>query len=213
LNRIWNRGKLAAMLKLIPNILTFGRLVLTIVFLVMILYSPYAGNRPLFLDVAFAIFVIAGLTDIVDGPIARKLNVTSKSGRMLDPLADKVLICGAFVCFAIVKEPVLFNFGPAIMATIRWSTAGILILREAYVTTLRHIAEARGVNFAATFSGKIKMFLQSFAIGTVIIKAAHVQTATWGHWFTTVTFLIMLIVTVISGIRATQRSCWKRAVN
>ena len=201
------------MLKLIPNILTFGRLVLTIVFLVMVLYSPYAGNRPLLLDVAFVIFVIAGLTDIVDGPIARKLNVTSKFGRMMDPLVDKVLICGGFVCFAIIKEPVLFDFSQAIMTVIRWSVAGVLILREAYVTTLRHIAEARGVNFAATFSGKIKMFLQSFAIGTVIIKAAHVRTATWGHWFTTVTFLIMLIVTVISGIRATQRSCWKRAVN
>jgi CDP-diacylglycerol--glycerol-3-phosphate 3-phosphatidyltransferase len=179
----------------------------------MILYLPYVANRPLFLDVVFVIFVIAGLTDIVDGPIARKLNVTSKFGRMLDPLVDKILICGALVCFAIIKEPVLFSFSPAIMAAIRWSSAGILILREAYVTALRHIAEARGVSFAATFSGKVKMFLQSFAIGTVIIKAAHVRTATWGHWFTTITFLIMLIVTVISGVRATQRSGWKQVTN
>ncbi|GAF97700.1 unnamed protein product, partial [marine sediment metagenome] len=85
-----------------------------------------------------------------------------------------------------------------------------IILREVYVTTLRHIAEARGVNFAATFSGKIKMFLQSFAIGAVVIKMAHVQTATWGYWFTTVTFALMLIVTVISGLRATQRNSWKK---
>jgi CDP-diacylglycerol--glycerol-3-phosphate 3-phosphatidyltransferase len=203
------------MLKLIPNILTLGRLVLTIVFLIMILLSPryYAeGERPFpdFLDYAFIIFVIAGLTDLVDGTVARKLNVTSKFGRMIDPLADKVLVCGAFICFAIVGQPKLFNFGPVTMAAIQWSVAGILILREAYVTILRHIAEARGINFAATASGKIKMLIQSFAIGTVVIKMAHVQTATWGYWFTTITFAVMLIVTVVSGLRATQRSSWKK---
>jgi CDP-diacylglycerol--glycerol-3-phosphate 3-phosphatidyltransferase len=200
------------MLRLIPNILTFGRLVLTIVFLVMILYSPHVANKAVFLDVAFVLFVVAGLTDIVDGIAARRFNVTSKFGRMVDPLADKVLVCGTFICFAIIGEPKLFGFGPMTLAVIQWSVAGILIAREAYVTVLRHIAEARGVNFAATIFGKVKMFLQSFAIGMVIIKMAHVQTATWGYWFTTVTFLIMLAVTVISGLRATQRSCRKQAV-
>ncbi len=200
------------MLRLIPNILTFGRLVLTIVFLVMILYSPHVANKAVFLDVAFVLFVVAGLTDIVDGIAARRFDVTSKFGRMVDPLADKVLVCGTFICFAIIGEPKLFGLGPVTLAVIQWSVAGILIAREAYVTTLRHIAEARGVNFAATISGKVKMFLQSFAIGTVVIKMAHAQTATWGYWFTTVTFVIMLAVTVISGLRATQRSSWKQAV-
>jgi phosphatidylglycerophosphate synthase len=96
------------------------------------------------------------------------------------------------------------------MTVIQWSVAAILILREVYVTALRHIAEARGINFAATVSGKIKMFLQSFAIGIVIIKMAHAQTATWSYWFTTVTFTIMLLVTIVSGIRATQRSSRKQ---
>ena len=197
------------MLKQIPNILTFGRFVLTVVFLIMILYSPYVANKPLFLDIAFVLFVVAGLTDIVDGTIARKLGVTSKFGRMMDPLADKILVCGAFICFAIIGEPKLFNLPYPALSIIHWSVAGIIILREACVTALRHIAEARGVNSAATVSGKIKMFLQSFAIGTVIIKMAHVQTATWGYWFTTITFALMLIVTVISGLRATQRGSWK----
>jgi len=202
------------MLKQIPNILTLGRFVLTIIFLIMILYAPqrYAAGElafPDFLDIAFILFIVAGLTDIVDGAIARKLKVTSKFGRMIDPLADKVLVCGAFICFAIIGEPKLFGLGPAALAVIHWSVVGIIILREAYVTTLRHIAEAKGVNFAATFSGKIKMFLQSFAIGAVVMKMAHVQTATWGYWFATVTFALMLIVTVVSGIRATQRSSWK----
>ena len=198
------------MLKLIPNILTFGRLVLTIVFLVMILFSPpyYAAGEvpfPGFLDIAFILFVVAGLTDIVDGYAARRLNVTSKFGRMVDPLADKILVCGAFICFAIIGQPKLFDLSPGVLTAIHWLVAAILIAREAYVTILRHIAEARGVNFAATVSGKIKMFLQTFAIGTVVIKMAHVQTATWGYWFTTVTFILMLTVTIVSGIRATKR--------
>jgi CDP-diacylglycerol--glycerol-3-phosphate 3-phosphatidyltransferase len=206
------------MVEQIPNILTFGRLFLTIVFLMMLLLSPrfYAeGERPFpdFLDYAFIIFVIAGLTDVIDGPVARKLNVTTKFGRMLDPLIDKVLVCGTFVCFAIIGEPKLFDFNPTTMAIIHWSTAGIIILREVYVTTLRHIAEARGVNFAATASGKIKMFLQAFAIGTVIIKIAHVQTARWGYWFTTITFAVTLTATIISGLWATQRSSWKEVIS
>ncbi len=206
------------MLRFVPNILTFGRFILTIIFLIMILYSPrfYAqGERPFpgFLDIAFILFVVAGLTDIVDGTIARKLGVASKFGRMMDPLADKVLVCGAFICFAVIGEPKLFDFKPLTMTVIQWSVAAVIIAREAYVTVLRHIAEARGINFAATASGKIKMFLQSFAIGTVVIKIAHVQTATWGYWFTTITFALMLIVTIISGLRATQRSSWKKVVS
>lgn len=198
------------MLKHIPNILTMGRLVLTIIFLVMILMAPkyYAEGEvpfPGFLDVAFILFVVAGLTDIADGIAARRLNVTSKFGRMVDPLADKILVCGAFICFAIIGQPKLFDLNSTVLTVIHWSVAGILIAREAYVTVLRHVAESRGVNFAATISGKIKMFLQSFAIGTVIIKMAHVQTAEWGYWFTTLVFTLMVVVTVISGIRATQR--------
>jgi CDP-diacylglycerol--glycerol-3-phosphate 3-phosphatidyltransferase len=204
------------MLKLIPNILTFSRLVLTVIFLIMVLCSPprYAQGElpfPHFLDYAFILFVIAGLTDIIDGTIARKLKVASKFGRMVDPLADKILVCGAFICFAIIGRPRLFNWPQTTLTIIHWLVAAVIIAREAYVTLLRHIAEARGINFAATVSGKIKMFLQTFAIGTVVIKMAHVQTATWGYWFTSVTFAIMLVVTVISGLRATQRRCWKTA--
>jgi len=200
------------MLRFIPNILTFVRLALTIVFLIMVRYSPFATNKSFFLDISFVVFVAAGLTDIIDGPIARKLSVTSKFGRMIDPLADKILVCGTFICFAIIGEPQLFGFSQGTLAAIQWSVVGILISREAYVTVLRHIAEARGINFAATISGKIKMFLQSFTIGTVLIKMAHVQTAAWGYWFTSVTLAIMLTVTVLSGARATQRSNWKKTI-
>jgi len=199
------------MLKSMPNILTFARFVLSIIFLMMLLYSPTvaASNRSLFLDVVFVIFVIAGLTDLVDGAVARRLNVASKFGRLIDPLVDKILVCGAFICFAIICEPRLFNLSDVVLKTILWLMAAVIIAREIFVTVLRHIAEACGVKFPATTSGKVKMFLQSFAIGTVIIKAAHVQTAYWGYWFTTVVFALMLTVTVVSGLMATRRISWK----
>jgi CDP-diacylglycerol--glycerol-3-phosphate 3-phosphatidyltransferase len=199
------------MLKQVPNILTFGRLVLTILFLGMLLYIPQADDRIFTFDTAFAVFLIAALTDIIDGPIARKLNVASKLGRMLDPLADKILVCGAFLCFALIREPSLFSISETYMNVIRWGIAAILIGREGYVTILRHAAEAKGIDFRAVASGKIKMFLQSFAVGTVLIKSAHVPAATWASWVTAITFLIMLTVTIVSGFAATRRTAPKPA--
>jgi len=199
------------MLKQVPNILTFGRLVLTILFLGMLLYIPQANDRIFTFDAAFTVFLIAGLTDIFDGPVARKLNVASKLGRMLDPLADKVLVCGSFLCFALIREPSLFTISETYMNVIRWGVAVILVGREGYVTILRHAAEAKGIDFRAVASGKIKMFLQSFAVGTVLVKSAHVPTAAWGNWFTAITFLIMLTVTIVSGFSATRRTVTKPA--
>jgi len=199
------------MTRYIPHILTLGRFVLTVIFLVMVLDEPYVSNKQFFLDIAFVIFVVAGITDIIDGAIARKLKVESRFGRITDPLVDKILVCGAFICFAVIGEPKLFDIKGAALSLIHWSVAGVLVLREVYVTVLRHIAEGRGVNFAATTSGKVKMFLQSFAIGAVLVKAAHVPTAAWGHWAMVVILILMLAVTVISGVRATQRSGWRLA--
>lgn len=194
--------------RFIPNALTVGRLVLTIVFLGMILYSPQLGmEKPAtYLLIAFILFVVTGLTDIADGMIARGFDVTSKFGRMVDPLADKFLVCGAFLCFAIVKQPTLDNFdlSPMFLDIFRWGTAIIMIARELIVTILRHLAESRGINFGATVSGKIKMFLQTFGIGTVVIKWAYVSRV-WGDWFAVVTFTLMIAVTIISGIRSVQR--------
>lgn len=202
------------MLKQVPNILTLGRFVLTVIFLAMVLLSPKvsAENYTLFIDLAFVLFIIAGITDLIDGPIARKMNVTSKFGRIVDPLADKVLVCGAFVCFAIIGEPKLFGWSDSIQAIIQWGFAAIIILREAYVTILRHIAESKGVNFAAVFSGKLKMLVQSFAIGTVMVKMGHVQTAQWGYWFTIITYIFTIIITVVSGLHATQRKSWQQVL-
>jgi hypothetical protein len=68
------------------------------------------------------------------------------------------------------------------------------------------MAEARGINFAAVISGKIKMLVQTFTIGTVLIKTAHVPDALWGQWFTIITLAAMIAITVYSGLNATQRT-------
>jgi CDP-diacylglycerol--glycerol-3-phosphate 3-phosphatidyltransferase len=198
------------MLKQIPNILTGGRLVLAIIFLAMILLEPkLPADRDMsflsYLDLAFVIFVIAGLTDMFDGYAARKLNVASKFGRMVDPLADKILICGAFIVFAIIGQPKLFGFTKFQNAIIQWGFAGIIIAREVFVTILRQWSEAKGIKFPATLSGKLKMFVQAFAVGTVVVKMAHVQTDLWGYRFTTITYLVTVIITVVSGLLSIRK--------
>jgi CDP-diacylglycerol--glycerol-3-phosphate 3-phosphatidyltransferase len=194
------------MWKHVPNILTFIRLGLTVIFLGMILYSPHVIDLSFFLDIAFVIFVVAGLTDVIDGHIARRFNAATKFGRIIDPFVDKILVCGAFICFAIIGIPRLFDWGPTTLVIVHWVVVGILVLRETYVTVLRQMAEARGINFAAVKSGKIKMFVQTFAIGTVIIKTAHVPDAPWGQWFTLITFVAMIAITVYSGLDSTRRT-------
>jgi CDP-diacylglycerol--glycerol-3-phosphate 3-phosphatidyltransferase len=194
------------MWKFVPNILTFARLGLTIIFLLMVFYSPRVADPALFLDIALALFIVAGLTDAIDGHIARRYNAATKFGRIIDPLVDKILVCGAFLCFALIGVPKLFDWSVATLTVVHWMVAAILIVREASVTVLRHVAESRGVDFAAVKLGKIKMFIQSFAIGTVLIKTAHVRTATWGHWFTLVVFTIMVAITIASGLQATRRT-------
>ncbi len=193
------------MIRFIPNALTVGRLFLSVIFLWMVLHSPKVEDATRLLDGAFVMFLVAALTDIVDGHLARRFNVTSKFGRIVDPLADKVLVCGAFICFAWIGRPTLFNLSANTHHAIHWTVVGILIAREAYVTIIRQWAESKGLNFGATRSGKIKMFLQSFAIGTVLVKMAHVPDQTWGYWFTTMVFVIMVGATIYSGIRAGQR--------
>ena len=195
-------------IRFIPNALTIGRLVLTVVFLGMILYMPKDAHEKSsnYLLLAFILFVVTGLTDIVDGKIARMFDVTSKFGRIVDPLADKFLVCGAFICFAIVGQPRLANFDipVSLMQIFWWGTAAIIIIRELAVTIIRQIAESRGIDFRATLSGKLKMFFQSFSIGTVMVGWAYVSRE-WGDWFTIITFAIMLTTTVISGITAVLR--------
>lgn len=192
-------------IKDIPNALTIGRLVLTLIFLGVILHAP-EGKPANHLLGAFILFVVTGLTDIVDGYLARRFEVTSKFGRIVDPLADKFLVCGAFFCFAWVGQPKMTALGlnEIMLDIIRWGTALIIVAREVIVQTIRYIAESRGVQFGAIWSGKLKMFLQSFGIGTVLIGWAYVERP-WGDWFTVITYSLMIATTVLSGTQSLTR--------
>ena len=114
------------MMKHIPNALTVGRLIMTVILLGLILYAPKTGqDKPgnLLLGV-WILFIVTGLTDIADGYLARKFEVTSKFGRTMDPLADKFLVCGAYFCFAWVGQPLLkcFAFSELTLSIIQWGT-------------------------------------------------------------------------------------------
>jgi CDP-diacylglycerol--glycerol-3-phosphate 3-phosphatidyltransferase len=175
----------------------------------MVYLSPSRSEQRwpnwLYLDSAFAIFLIAAFTDLADGYLARKFNATSKFGRIVDPLADKVLICGAFIVFALIGQPKLFSLSDKTLAIIQWSFIGIIIIREAMVTIIRQWSESHGIKFPATWSGKLKMFVQAFAVGTVMVKMAHVQTAEWGYWFTSVVYVAAISITILSGVLSLKK--------
>jgi phosphatidylglycerophosphate synthase len=89
---------------------------------------------------------------------------------------------------------------------IQWVVAGIITLREFVMTIVRHIAESRGINFAATAAGKIKMFVQSFTIGTILIKMAHLNDAAWANWLTLIMLIASAAITIISAFPAVRRA-------
>ncbi len=165
----------------IPNLLTALRLLLTIAFIVLLsLYDirDYAdGNlwaaNPVLLASAAALFIIAALTDALDGYLARKWNAVSTLGRVMDPFADKVLTLSAFILLAGPAFRMSFldsneialrqmsGFAP-------WMV--ILILsRELLITSLRAVAESKGADFSATLSGKLKMIAQSIAVPLILL--------------------------------------------
>ena len=196
------------MIRLVPNILTFARFVLTVLFLAMLLYLPIIKTAavPSYLDMAFVIFLIAGLTDIIDGKIARKYDAASKFGRIVDPFVDKVLVCGAFICFAVIGQPKFFSWPSSQLALLQWTVAAVITLRELIMTVVRHIAESRGINFAATPAGKLKMFVQSVAIGVILVKIAHVPDAAWADIVTLLALAAAIVITVVSAFPAARRA-------
>ena len=190
---------MSPILRNLPNIITASRLFFASGFLLLLTLAMQVteadpnvpqGTRMELLW-GFVLFVVAGLTDIIDGPLARRWKVTSSFGRRFDPLVDKVLIGGGFILLAIYDKEVSGIAG--------WMVA-IILAREAFVTYLRHVSEQQGKAFAATWAGKLKMFLQSFAIGTVIIYMAYHQGKTWAVYFRNIVIWVAVMFTVFSAL-------------
>lgn len=137
----------------LPNQLTVGRLALSVVLFFCMGYGAYAAS--------FVIFVVAASTDWLDGYYARRYGLVTTLGRILDPFADKLIICGTFVFLAAIP-------GSGVTAWV----AVLIMARELLVTALRGLLEQRGINFSAEMSGKIKMVVQCIAAGMSLFLLA-----------------------------------------
>lgn len=156
-------------MKNLPNILTGSRLVMALFMFVAM--AAAAGVVPgLSIDVqsqlrlerwAFYAFVIASVTDFFDGWLARKLDAVSVWGAILDPIGDKILVCGALLG--------LMALGPNAMVVL---PAGLILFREFTVSALREVGAGKGVKLPVTLLAKWKTTLQLVAIGAEMILAS-----------------------------------------
>jgi CDP-diacylglycerol--glycerol-3-phosphate 3-phosphatidyltransferase len=138
----------------LANILTTSRIVLTPCCMLFILWDiPY--NR----IIALAIFVVAFLTDVFDGYIARTNKTVSNFGKLFDPLADKILMIA-----------VLISLAYKITALWCWSAVGIIWMREIFIALMRRWRVPKGVATEANLYGKTKTFLQALAVCTLILN-------------------------------------------
>ena len=180
----------------LPNLLTIIRMALVPVFIVFF-YLGQDGAR-LFCVLAFAVFLIASATDAVDGHIARSRNLITNFGKLMDPLADKVLTTAAFIVFVDV------HIIPAWMVI-------VVLAREFIITGLRGVAASDGVVIAAELSGKLKTVFQMLAICFILLDSAIGNTAgTHSIWVIVSTLgLILLWIAVVLTVYSGVEYLWK----
>lgn len=196
----------------LPNALVWARLVLAGVFVWLVSAKPL--ESPTALLAATAIFVLAAITDWLDGKLARAWNCVSRFGRIMDSFADKILVLGAFVCLA-GPTFTAHAVGPEVSSTSTLQVSGVypwmvvLILgRELLITSLRGLVEGEGGDFSAIWAGKWKMIAQSIAIPLILLVLAFApwQPGTPGRWVIDITAWTTLIITVASAIPYIQRA-------
>jgi len=146
----------------VPNQLTIARLVLSIVCFVFLAIDWYLTG--------LVLFVIAAATDWVDGYWARKYGQITQLGRVMDPFADKIIICGAFIFLAGVPRAG-DSWLPA-SGIAPWM-AVLVVAREMLVTALRSFFEEGGVDFSAKWAGKWKMLFQCLAVGFSLYRLGY----------------------------------------
>jgi len=187
----------------IPNALTIARLALTAWFITILATADIDPAETTHWAMwALALFIIAAATDAADGFLARRWKVVSKFGRIADPLADKVLILGAFVMLAGRDLGAFSGVAPWMVVTI--------LFRELLVTTARSVFESSGIDFSAAWSGKIKMIIQSIAVPLILIDIARTPEpgplAIWAAWATTIATAISIFPYLIRISRLNSES-------
>lgn len=180
-----------------PNQLTLARIVLSLALFILLPLGWYRS--------AFALFVVTVGTDWLDGYWARKYQQITQFGRVVDPFADKLLICGTFILLAAVP-PLQDGTWPSGIAP--WMTV-IVVARELLVTALRTFVEQHGGDFSAKWVGKWKMALQCLAAGWSMVHLSYVDQVanTWQTvppaWMTlglTIVAWAMVLLTFYSGV-------------
>jgi CDP-diacylglycerol--glycerol-3-phosphate 3-phosphatidyltransferase len=152
-----------------PNKLTVSRFVLTVLFLLAMF-----SRSPLNDTLALLFFCVASLTDYLDGRIARRRGLITNFGTLMDPLADKILTCSAFIAFV---ERCRLN--PVSPVTVEAWVVIIIVARELAITGLRLLAAAKNVVLAAEQYGKHKTLSQMVAIIALLVLDAYVE---WWPW-------------------------------
>ena len=146
-------------------------------FVAALLYDGGANQNMRY--VAAALFIIASLTDMLDGKIARKYNLVTNFGKFMDPLADKLLVCSALICMIELRQL------PAWMVI-------IIISREFIISGFRLVASDNGVVIAASYWGKFKTTFQMIGVVLLIFNIPALST------LTTIIVWLALALTVIS---------------
>ena len=188
----------------VPNTLSVIRIVLIPVFVVLY-FLPFAFAPYL----AFAVFVLASFTDFLDGYIARKYNLITDLGKLLDPIADKLLVTAAL--FLITATNPLANLqilDQNICLIITACVSVVIIGRELLVSMVRQIAAAKGKVIQANIYGKIKTFVQDIALpATMLLKMKDVIVNAFSQQFFDVYQIfcwsilgLATLLTIISGI-------------
>ena len=175
----------------LPNKLTIFRVILIVPFVVLLLggEAGWFGNNILIPNlIALAIFIIASLTDLADGKIARKYNMVTNFGKFMDPLADKLLVCSALI--ALVELDRI----PA------WIVI-IIIAREFIISGFRLVASDNGVVIAASYWGKFKTTFQMVMVCLMLVNVPGMEVMwPWLNPLTQVVMWIALVLTVVSLI-------------
>ena len=183
----------------LPNQLTSLRLILAIVLFCFIALDFYVTSMVL--------FVVAASTDWLDGYYARRYGQVTMLGRILDPFADKVIICGTFIF--LVAVPAMHQLPWGLRA---WMVV-VIVGRELLVTALRSFIENRGSDFSANMPGKLKMVVQCIAAGVCLFYLSYdppqtENAANWCWWLLVASVWSSLLLTVYSGavyVRAAVR--------
>jgi len=181
----------------LPNKLTVSRLVLTLFFLVAV-FVPFPWHN----TAALGLFIVASFTDFLDGQIARARKLITNFGILMDPLADKILTCSAFI--ALVERGVI---EPKLGVQVHAWMVCVIVARELSITGLRMMAASKNVVLAAEGYGKHKTISQMMCLTALMVlvsvpewgSAGAAIFGAWLPWFSVISLWVTVLLTLFSG--------------